>query len=197
MDNFLPDDGIEVYFPQEYVDIIEELQKIMIPYNLDDTTLSSLVRASIEIEQQLPEPASRLFKLQNGKKYSVKPSNIKVNLKYALDLAFRFKTIFELHDIWLALAIISLIVNLFTNAIKEIDEISSIVILAIYRMQKGSEAEIFEQAKVIQPKSSSVILDMKSIQKSLSQLEDFKCIQLIDGKYSIIESVSSSLFVGI
>ena len=54
-------------------------------------TVESLVRSSIEIEEQSVQPVTAIWSFRNGKTYSTKASNIKVNLKFALSSVFSTK----------------------------------------------------------------------------------------------------------
>lgn len=182
------------YIPEEYSKAIKSLEPIVEKYELDPVMVSSIVRGSIEKEDQPIQPASRVWKSKDGNVYTVKPTNIKVNLSFALANAFRLKTIFSQKDIWLVLAIIHLIVDMFTSAVKRVDEMSSLILLAIFRLQESEKVEIKEYALKILPKDSNMIITDEMVQKALDNLEELKCIKLDDGKYSIIETIGSSLY---
>lgn len=182
------------YIPEEYSKAIKSLEPIVEKYDLDPVMVASVVRGSIEKEDQPIQPASRVWKSKDGSVYTVKPGNIKVNLSFALANAFRLKTTFSQKDIWLVLAIIHLIVDMFTSAVKKVDEISSLVLLAIFRLQKAGKVEIKEYTLKILPEGSNISITDETIQKALDNLEELKCIKLDDGKYSIIETIGSSLY---
>ena len=116
---------MEKFIPETYKEVTKSLEPVIEKYDLDKITVESLVRSSIEIEEQSVQPVTAIWSFRNGKTYSTKASNIKVNLKFALSSVFRLKTTLGQRDFWLALAIIYLIVDLFTTATQEIDEISS------------------------------------------------------------------------
>lgn len=182
------------YIPEEYSKAIKSLEPIVKKYDLDPVMVASIVRGSIEKEDQPIQPASRVWKSKDGNVYTVKPENIKVNLSFALTNAFRLKTIFSQKDIWLVLAIIHLIVDMFTSAVKRVDEMSSLILLAIFRLQEAEKVEIKEYTLKILPKDSSIIITDEMVQNALDNLEELKCIKLDDGKYSIIETIGSSLY---
>ena len=115
---------MEKFIPETYKEVTKNLEPVIEKYDLDKITVESLVRSSIEIEEQSVQPVTAIWSFRNGKTYSTKASNIKVNLKFALSSVFRLKTTLGQRDFWLALAIIYLIVDLFTTATQEIDEIS-------------------------------------------------------------------------
>lgn len=182
------------YIPEEYSKAIKSLEPIVEKYDLDPVMVASIVRGSIEKEDQPIQPASRVWKSKDGNVYTVKPENIKVNLSFALTNAFRLKTIFSQKDIWLVMAIIHLIVDMFTSAVKRVDEMSSLILLAIFRLQEAEKVEIKEYTLKILPKDSNIIITDETVQKALDNLEELKCIKLDDGKYSIIETIGSSLY---
>lgn len=182
------------YIPEEYSKAIKSLEPIVEKYELDPVMVSSIVRGSIEKEERPIQPASKVWKSKDGNVYTVKPANIKVNLSFALANAFRLKTVFSQKDIWLVLAIIHLIVDMFTSAIKRVDEISSLILLAIFRLQEAEKSEIKEYALKILPQDSNIIITDELVQEALDNLEELKCIKLDNGKYSVIETIGSSLY---
>ena len=170
------------------------LSPIIEKYELDEVMLSSIVRGCIEKEEQPILPASKVWKSKNGEVYTVKPANIKVKLSFALANAFRLKTIFSQKDVWLVLAIIHLIVDMFTSAVEKVDEMSALILLATFRLRCAQKSEIKEYAKKILPQDSDLQVDDKSVQSALDNLEELKCIKVDDGKYSVIETISSSFY---
>ncbi len=182
------------YIPEEYSKAIKSLEPIIQKYGLDAVMVSSIVRGSIEKEDQPIQPASKVWKSKDGNVYTVKPANVKVNLSFALANAFRLKTMFSQKDIWLVLAIIYLIVDMFTSAIKKVDEISALILLAIFRLQEAEKTEIKEYALKIVPQNSNIIINDKVVQEALDNLEELKCIKLDDSRYSVIETIGSSLY---
>lgn len=182
------------YIPKEYNDAIELLNPVIEKYGLDRVTISSIIRGCLEIEEQRIFPAMKIWKSQSGEIYSIKPSNIKVNLSFALGNAFRLKKVFSEKDIWLVLAIIYLIVDLFTSAVKRIDENWALVLLAVYRLQEAEKEKIYEYAMKICPSESTIEFNEVTFDMAIKNLEEFKCIKLQDGKYSVCETIDSSLY---
>lgn len=72
------------YIPEEYSNVIKSLEPIVEKYELDSVMVSSIVRGSIEKEEQPIQPASKVWKSKDGNVYTVKPANIKVNLSFAI-----------------------------------------------------------------------------------------------------------------
>lgn len=182
------------YIPEEYSEAIKSLEPIIEKYELDPIMVSSIVRGTVEKEEEPIQPASKVWKSKDGNVYTVKPANIKINLSFALANAFRLKTVFSQKDIWLVLAIIHLIVDMFTSAVKKVDEPSALILLAIYRLQAAEKEEISEYALKILPSDSNIIITDEVVQDALDNLEELKCINLEDGKYSVIETIASSLY---
>lgn len=71
---------------------------------------------------------------------------------------------------------------------------SSLILLAIFRLQEAEKVEIKEYTLKILPKDSNTIITDEMVQNALDNLEELKCIKLDDGKYSIIETIGSSLY---
>lgn len=187
---------MDKYIPEVYKKSTERLENIIERYHLDRITVESMVRSCIEVEEQEIQPASATWRSRGGRVYSTKASNIKVNLRFALSSVFRLKTIFAQDDFWLALAMIHLIVDLFTNATKEIDEISSVVLVAVYRLQHADKEKILEYAEKICPESIQELLSAECVEESLEKLECWGCIDLINGRYSVKEIVTASMVKG-
>lgn len=183
------------YLPEEYSSAIEMLNPIVEKYGLDPILVNSIVRGAVEKELQPIQPASTIWKSKKGNTYSLKPANVKVNLSFALSNAFRLRTVFEQKDIWLVLAILHLAIDLFTSAVEKVDEVSSLVLLATFRLQEASKEEIIKYATKIRPKESKLIITDELVQTALDNLEDLRCVELKEGKYHVIETIDSSLYM--
>ena len=184
---------MEKFIPESYNTVINLLQTVIEKYDLDKITVESLVRSSIEIDEHEIQPVTTIWKSRKGTVYSTKPSNIKVNLKFALSSIFRLKTTLNQEDIWLGLAIIHLIVDLFTSATQEIDELSAVVLVSVYRLQNGNTERIKQYAKEICPSSLSDKLQSENIDDSLAKLESWGCISCEEGNYLVNEKVMASM----
>lgn len=182
------------YIPEEYSMAMNSLEPLIRKYELDSVMMASIVRGAIEKEEQPIQPATKVWKSKDGEVYSVKPANIKINLSFALANAFRLKTILSQKDIWLVLALIHLIADMFTSAVKRVDEKSALILLAVFRLQAAEEKEIMEYAQKILPKDCKFNINNEKVSNALKNLEELKCIKLEDGKYSVVETVDSSLY---
>ena len=184
---------MEKFIPESYNTVINLLQPVIEKYDLDKITVESLIRSSIEVDEQEIQPVTAVWKSKKGVVYSTKASNIKVNLKFALSSLFRLKTTLSQKDIWLGLAIIYLIVDLFTSATKEIDELSAVVLVSVYRLQSGNNERIKQYAKEICPAPLSDKLQFENVDESLQKLESWGCISCEDGNYMVNEKVMTSM----
>lgn len=184
---------MEKYIPEAYKKVSDMLEPIEKKYQLDSITVESLVRSSIEVEEQDIQPVTAIWKSKDGKIYSTKPSNIKINLKFALSSVFSLKTILVQEDFWLVLAILHMIVDSFISATKEIDEVSSVVLVAVYRLECGDLERILGYVNKICPSSLIDKASPESIQESLEKLESWGCITSNGGKYVVNETVTASM----
>lgn len=184
------------YIPEEYAEIIDMLDPVIQKYKLDKISIESLVRSSISIEERPIQPVTLVWKSKDGNCYSIKPSNIKVNLRFALSTAFRIKTVITQEDLWLALAIVHLAVDLFTSATIKVDELSGLALLSVYRLQRADENRIFEYAKEICPKEKLDIVKENDFKMALTRLEEWGCVKMDQGNYILNEIVTSSAVRG-
>lgn len=183
------------YLPEEYSRAIEMINPIVEEHRLDSILVNSIIRGAIEKESKPIQPVSTVWKTKKGNTYSLKPANIKMNLSFALSNAFRLKTIFQQKDIWLVFAILHLAVDLFTSAVEKVDEASSLVLLATFRLQEANKEDILNYTKKIQPEASKLEITDGLVQKALDNLEDLRCVEMKDGKYKVVESIDSSLYM--
>ena len=162
---------MEKFIPESYNTVINLLQPVIEKYDLDKITVESLVRSSIEIDEHEIQPVTTIWKSRKGTVYSTKPSNIKVNLKFALSSIFRLKTTLN----------------------QEIDELSAVVLVSVYRLQNGNTERIKQYAKEICPSSLSDKLQSENIDDSLAKLESWGCISCEEGNYLVNEKVMASM----
>lgn len=184
---------IYITFPEEYKTVIDMLEPMISEKELDKITVESLVRSCIEVEEQPIQPVTALWKTKQGKSYSTKASNIKVNLKFALASVFRVKTIMNQKDVWLGMAIIHMIVDLFTTATQEIDEISALILIGVYRLQHGDIERLNRYIMEISPENMKELITTHIIEESLGKLEGWGCICCVGGEYVVNEIVTASM----
>lgn len=184
---------MEKYIPEIYNTLVDKLKPIIEQYKLDTITVESLIRSSVEVEDLEVQPVTTIWKNKEGKVYSTKASNIKVDLKFALSSVLRVKTIIEKKDIWLVLAIIHLIVDLFTMATQEVDEFSSVVLVAVYRLQHCNLERISDYINEICLEDMKCMFSSEKIEESLEKLESWGCITCKEGKFEVNETVAASM----
>lgn len=136
---------------------------------------------------------SVVWKSKDGNIYSTKPSNIKVNLKFALSTIFRLKTVISQKDIWVALAVLHLVVDLFTNTTIKIDELAGLALLSVYRLQHADEEKLLKYAEEICPEEKHEMVQKDDFVLSLARLEEWGCIKREQGEYILNETVTSSM----
>ncbi|MDD3278170.1 MAG: hypothetical protein PHG16_04705 [Lachnospiraceae bacterium] len=91
------------------------------------------------------------------------------------------------------MAIIYMIVDLFTTATKEIDEISALVLIGVYRLQHGDIERIDRYILEISPDNMKEHITRAAIEASLGKLEGWGCVCCLDGEYVVSENVTSSM----
>ena len=164
---------MEKFIPETYKEVTKNLEPVIEKYDLDKITVESLVRSSIEIEEQSVQPVTAIWSFRNGKTYSTKASNIKVKFKICAFISISTKKRrWGRRDFWLALAIIYLIVDLFTTATQEIDEISSVVLIAVYRLQHGDEKRILEYINEICPENLKKDIMPEHIERIIRKIRE-------------------------
>lgn len=178
----------------EYTMAFKSIEPLIERYKLDRVMLTSIIRGSMEKEEYSIKPASKVWRSKDGNVYSIKPANVKINLSFALENAFRLKTIFGEKDIWLVLAIIYIVVDMFTNAVEKVDELSALVLLALFRLQTATKERVTDYACQILPENCKLKVNEQSVEESLNTLEELKCIKLENGVYSVMETIDSSLY---
>lgn len=183
--------------PEEYTKVIGMLEPVIEEYHLDEISVKSLVRSSIEVEEQPIQPATAVWKSKDGNIYSTKPSNIKVNLKFALSTIFRLKTVISQKDIWLVLAVLHLIIDLFISSTVKIDELSGLALLSVYRLQRADGERLLRYAREICPEENLEILQKDDFELALARLEEWGCIKREQGEYILNEMVTSSMIKAI
>lgn len=179
------------YIVPEY----EEIEKSLIPFSeehdLDSITVSSLIRGSIEVlEPEIPTASVAVIDANNlTSGISVKLKNIKVNLKFALNSIFSFKSVCDAEGKWLILAILNTIVFLLEEIKVELGAEEAIVLFCIYRLQSATLEEIIEYVKRISCNGKEIDIQIDGIDDALKKLEKIGTIKLENGKYFLCETI--------
>lgn len=179
------------YIVPEYEEISKSLQSFSDEHSLDMVTLNSLIRGSVEIIEPEKTTASDITinpdNWTSGK--SIKITNIKINLKFALNSVFSFKSICDSEGIWLILAFLKAILFLREASTIELDVNESIVLFCIYRLQTADSEEIVTYAKGLNLDIQTVDIHSGNIENILKKLENIGTIKLEAGKYILRETI--------
>lgn len=179
------------YIAPEY----EEIEKSLIPFSeehdLDSITVSSLIRGSIEVlEPEIPTASVAVIDANNlASGISVKLKNIKVNLKFALNSIFSFKSVCDAEGKWLILAILNTIVFLLEEMKIELGTKEAIVLFCIYRLQSATLREVIEYAEKLRKDGKETDIQIEDVNNALKKLERIGTIKLENGKYYLCETI--------
>lgn len=179
------------YIAPEY----EEIEKSLIPFtqehDLDSITVSSLIRGSIEVlEPEISTASVAVIDANNlASGISAKLKNIKVNLKFALNSIFSFKSVCDAEGMWLILAILKTIVLLLEEMVVELGAKEAVVLFCIYRLRSATAGEIIEYAEKLRENGEKVDIQNESVSDALKNLERIGTIKLENGKYILCETI--------
>lgn len=178
------------YIAQEY----EEIEKSLIPFtkehDLDSITVSSLIRGSIEVlDPGFPRASIAVIDKNPASGISLKLKNIKVNLKFALNSIFSFKSVCDAEGKWLILAILKTIVFLLEEMQVKLGVNEAVVLFCIYRLQSATSGEIVEYAKKLKENMGEADIEIEDVNVALQNLEKIGTIKLENGKYFLCETI--------
>lgn len=179
------------YIAPEYEKIEKNLKSFLKEHDVDTITLNSLIRGSIEIlEPEIPTASVAVIDADNlTSGISVKLKNIKINLKFALNSIFSFKSVCDAEGVWLVLAILKTIVFLLEEIKVKLDANEAMVLFSIYRLQSATPKEIFEYIKNLKKNEENVDIQIEDTNDAIKNLEKIKTIKLEDGKYFLCETI--------
>jgi len=182
---------MSIYLPKQYENIMYELKQFIQDNNLDSVTVSGLIQGSVVFEDPEEKPATiaSIDTSDFGESYSVKASNCKVSLQYALTIISMINNIVTSQKVYLVLAILNAIVTLKKEATIQIKEDDAVVLFAIYRLNKADDVRIKEYLKELSDDLKDINVDKIDVDKSLRNLKKIKSIRLTEGKYELIETV--------
>lgn len=181
------------YLEPEYIIIEKSLEPFIAEHNLDEITVKSLVRGSVEIVE--PDLPSVSYVILNEKDItsarSIKVKNIKINLKFALNSIFSLKSICEAEDEWLVLVVLKTIVSLFENMKIVLEKKEAIVLFCIYRLRSATAQEVqnYYKPNNFSKSACSEKLDEEDIKKAIGTLQKIGAVDEKDGKYYIEETI--------
>lgn len=179
------------YIVPEY----EEIERNLVPFskehNLDSVTLSSMIRGSIEVlESEIPTASVAIIDADNfNSSISVKVKNLKVNIKFALNSIFSFKSVCDAEGKWLTLAILKTIVFLLEDMKVKLSPKEAIVLFCIYRLQSATPEEIRAYANRVKENNKDADIKFDDVNEALGILEKIGTIKLENGKYYLCETI--------
>lgn len=177
-----------MYILSEFLELEQKLEPFIKEHNLDIVTVKSLVRGSVEILEPEYVPVSTI-KLYTKKMdaSSIKFNNIKINLKFALNSIFSFKSFCGADGIWLILSILKAVEYILSSATITFEKNDAIVLYCIYRLRNATESEILDyQSQIIY---DDKVLSIQEIMESLKNLKNAKTIDIENNKYYVCESI--------
>lgn len=178
------------YLAPEYKELEKKLAPFIEEHELDEVTVNSLIRGSIEVfETEVPSASTAVINTRDfGASVSVKAKNIKVNLKFAFSSIFFFKSVCDTNGIWLILSILNAIVLLIEDMKIQLSPREAIVLFALYRLRNADEETIYMY--VHDMKEANVAdITLQDVQSALVCLEKIGTIKMIDGKYCMCEAI--------
>ena len=179
------------YIVPEYEEIEQKLQPFLDSHDLDPITVRSLIRGSIEfLEEEMPKASISMIDENNlATGVSVKPRNIKVNFKFAINSIFAFKTTCDSKGIWLILTILKATLFLLNEMTINFDVNDAIVIFCLYRLQKATPNRIAEYANNLTENEHLTDIQTTDIQNTLENLEKIGTVKLDNGNYVLSETI--------
>lgn len=172
-------------FRTEYDSLLDQVSDLIHENKVDGVTVRSLYQSSFEFEELTPQVASVAVISASGNKdgFSIKPLNIKISFKFALDAIFMSKPLLTEKGIWLILSLLRAICFLLGQAVKTISKEESVVIFALYRLR---QADIDRITEYIDNGLCDYSIDVKL---SLEKLTKLNVVDIEDGKYYLKELI--------
>lgn len=173
-----------------YEELEEALSSYIDEHELDRVTVNSLFRSSIEFLEPELQTATVVVldvgKLDETK--SIKASNVRIWIKFALGAIFAVKPMLTEKGIWLVLLVLKAIVTLVGDIKVDISSKEAIILFAIYRLQSADAEQIYEYiSNSLSGSYGSVSKDR--LNEGLKKLEKIKTIKLVDGQYVVNETM--------
>lgn len=176
----------------EYNEIDRMLEPFVAEHELDDITVSSLIRGSIEIlEPEMPMASVASIDVNNfTDSWSIKPTNLRVNLKFAFNSIFSVKSIHDAEGIWLIIVILKAIVFLLADMLVTLDKTEAQVLFGLYRLQSATCGSIAEYVnRALKKNEEDDDIPLEDIQAALDNLEKIGTVKMDNGKYCMRESI--------
>lgn len=179
----------EVYIEEHIEKYIQAYLETKTDGDVDIITALSLLRSSIEIENaELPKSSVLILDQKNsGKSCSIKLKNIKFNFRYALDMLLGMCAITSNPQVNMEMVVLmlSFIRDSFNESKILLDEEKAAIIIEIF--QRALNCNETTEADIV------ARLDMggkeEDVRNALDDLEKIGCIECVEAKYHICETV--------
>lgn len=170
----------------EYDFLVSQVADLINDRKVDEVTVRSLYQSCFEFEELTPQVASIAVVSTSGKSdsFSIKPLNVNINLKFALDTIFMSRPVFTENGIWLILSLLRALCYLLGSTVKPITKEEAILVYAVYRLRQADESRIIDYIKEIE-----LYDDIKDAQEALNSLVKLNVLDIEDGDYFLKESV--------
>lgn len=140
-----------------------------------------------------PEPPTASVAILDSKDMSsavsVKPSNIRINLKFAFNSIFSFKSLLDAKGIWLVLTLLKTIVFLISDMEAKLNENEAVVLFCLYRLRNATCEEIIDYIETVKTEEINIEINTNDVKTALSKLEKIGTVKLEAGKYSMCEAI--------
>ena len=175
----------------QYNSIIEELDPFIKEFKLDRVTVSSLIQSCVLFsDTEIPTSSIVIINKNDlNKSKSVKTANVKVGLKYALDVVFATKMALEAEGLWLIVVILKMILCLTNGMNRQLGKEDALVLFVLYRLKHASKRKIDTYLKDLIAEIGENEISKKKLDESLDSLESIGCIRMKDGEYYLNETV--------
>lgn len=176
----------------KYNEIDNMLKPFVDEHELDEVTVNSLIRGSVEIlEPEIPIASVASIDVNNfAASWSIKPRNIKVNLNFALNSIFSVKSIHDSDGIWLIFVILKALAFLVADMKVSLNKTEAIVLYALYRLRSATDDNIAKYINsTLKIKEEDADIQLEEVKTALNNLERIGTIKMDDGKYCMRESI--------
>ncbi|MCR4637431.1 MAG: hypothetical protein K5754_14505 [Butyrivibrio sp.] len=175
----------------EYDLLINDQRDFIKEHRIDEISVQSLFKATIDFVENEPEAASVVYISPDdfSKAKSTKISNVRINLKFAIDMIFAVNLVLTSDGMWLLLSLLKAIVFLYDSMTTKLEKDEAIVLFAIYRLQKADSSRIKEYLDSLATSNKSGDFKVANVDESLQKLKKINTIDTVDGMWYITELI--------
>ncbi|MCM1244855.1 MAG: hypothetical protein NC293_04325 [Roseburia sp.] len=181
------------YIAPEYLEIERRLKPFICEHGLDEVTVKSLIRGSVEIvESELPTASIAILDADDFEKSaSIKFGNIRFNVEFGLKSLFSMKEVCSQEGLWLVLVLIKTMLFFIKEVKKPFGQIEAIVLFCVYRLRNATVEQIlaYYTEDNFEKTVTDMELDDKCVLEALDKLMELGTIDMNNGKYFVKEVV--------